>query len=468
MPEALLYPNGINGATGQYLLEPLTPSALASIARRERQDGGQATWLARVADWLQKPHLGLPLGVDPTDPAQAGWGLIVHEGEPQANRDALAPLVEHRGGRVLEYKAGEKRRDWLARHGVGQGSVVPSKVPYYLLLLGSPAAIPYEFQYLLDVEYAVGRLELESADTYRRYAESVIAYDGATTASNARTAVFFGTRHSFDQATMLSADHLVSALAGVKPGTTSVAEPYDFATRPLIGEPATKESLSQLLASGGRPPAFCFTATHGLGWPTEHPKQLDEQGALVCQEWKKFGQLDADQYFSAADVPDDARVFGMVTFHFACYGAGTPEHDNFSHVPGEPPPAIAAQPFVAKLPKRLLGHPNGSALATIGHVERAWGSSIVTGGAGPQLLPFANTIGAVLDGLPVGYATKDFNERYAVLSVDLSSLLEEIGNGAQVPDQELAQAWIERNDAQNYVILGDPAVRLRAEALGEE
>jgi hypothetical protein len=32
-------------------------------------------------------------------------------------------------------------------------------------------------------------------------------------------------------------------------------------------------------------------------------------------------------------------------------------------------------------------------------------------------------------------------------------------------DEELVSAWIERNDAQNYVLLGDPAVRIRNDVL---
>jgi hypothetical protein len=65
-----------------------------------------------------------------------------------------------------------------------------------------------------------------------------------------------------------------------------------------------------------------------------------------------------------------------------------------------------------------------------------------------------------LMGEPVGYATKDFNERYAALSTDLASSLNKVGVGKQIPDAELASLWVERNDAQNYAIVGDPAVRL--------
>lgn len=469
MPDSLVYLNGVDAETGEYLVPPLAEHDIASLARGEGRDAGKTTWLGNLVRRLKEPHLGLPLGVDPAKPAEAGWAAVFHEDEPAETREALAPLVAARGGRELDYANGETRRAWLRRQGVGEGSVLPEKVPYYLLLVGGPQRIPYDFQFLLDVDYAVGRLDLDSPADYRLYAESVIAYEQADEKTNVRSAVFFGSRHAFDPATKMSADLLVAPLAGRAPGSESVAARYGFATRPVIGDEATKAGLSAVFHPGkAAAPAFCFTATHGLGWPKGHDRQVDEQGALICQDWARFGALDSNHYFSAANVGDDARVFGMVTFHFACYGAGTPARDSFAHVPGQAPPEIAEQPFGAKLPKRLLSHPAGSALAVVGHVERAWGYSIVTPSAGPQLLPFTNAIGGILSGLPVGHAVKDFNERYAILSTELSGLLEEIGFGANIPDNELAQAWVERNDAQNYVVLGDPAVHLRDEVLGEE
>jgi hypothetical protein len=56
---------------------------------------------------------------------------------------------------------------------------------------------------------------------------------------------------------------------------------------------------------------------------------------------------------------------------------------------------------------------------------------------------------------------KDFNERYAALSTNLSDIQEKIGFGMKVNDSVLASTWIERNDAEGYVVIGDPAVRLR-------
>ena len=77
--------------------------------------------------------------------------------------------------------------------------------------------------------------------------------------------------------------------------------------------------------------------------------------------------------------------------------------------------AIADKPFVAALPQRLLSHPKGSALAVVGHIERAWACSFDAAAAGAQIGPFRNFIGRVMSGEPVGHATKDFNERYAML-----------------------------------------------------
>jgi hypothetical protein len=232
----------------------------------------------------------------------------------------------------------------------------------------------------------------------------------------------------------------------------------------VLGAPATTASLGEIFSGSGASgrPALFFSASHGMGgWPSGHADQRARHGALLCQDWPGIGQIGEAQYFAASDLPADARVHGLVAFFFACFGAGTPQLDAFAHVPGEPPPELAPEAFVSALPKRLLSHPEGGALAVIGHIDRAWGYSFVSGGEG-QLLPFQNALGHILLGQPVGYAMKDFNEKYAALSANLGSLLENIGFGDRsIPDADLARVWTERNDAQNYVVLGDPAAALK-------
>ncbi len=478
-PNAKVVCNGIDAVTGQFLFAPRRISDVAAFLRKQGpQDSPSLTALLHRA-WrtLGLPCLGLPLDVDPVQVEKAGWAVVFHHTVPAAVRDALRPLIEHRRRQVagllqeLEHHPGEHRGAWLARHGVGAGSVEPSKVPFYILLVGSPEDIPFSFCHELDVEYAVGWLHFDIADEYARYAESVVRYETQTAASNAREAAFFATRHAFDEATQLSADQLVDPLAGGRPNSgmaaPGVAERWGFRTRRVCGAAASRSALGSLLvpARGALTPAFLFTATHGMGFPCGHPRQGAAQGALLCQDWPGFGIIEPAHYFSAADLPAEACVHGLIAFLFACYGGGTPERDRFLHDPGGQPAKIADRPFLAALPKALLAHAGGGALAVIAHVERAWGYSIVTPQAGPQLLPFENAVGRILLGQPVGYAMKDFNERYATLSTSLANLLEQVSFGAQVPDLDLVTAWTERNDAEGYVVLGDPAVRLRPETL---
>jgi len=112
-----------------------------------------------------------------------------------------------------------------------------------------------------------------------------------------------------------------------------------------------------------------------------------------------------------------------------------------------------------------LSYPGGGALACIGHVERAWGYSIRPGTEDEQIGPFQNALSRILHGQPVGHAMKDFDERYASLSAELNTKLEEIGFGGSFSDVSLASNWIERNDAEGYAVIGDPAVRLRVQDL---
>jgi hypothetical protein len=480
MPEEPIYINGIDGSSGEYLLPPLDVEQAAQFAAGSQPDASTVNVLKSLWQQATQPHLGLSFSRDPLKLEESGWGVVFHKDESAAVRAALAPLIEHRRKQIgddtivkeLEYRDGERVPAWLARHRVGIGTVEPTRVPLYLLLVGSPERIPFEFGHILDVQYCVGRLDFDTAEEYKRYAQSVIDYEVAPAVPNAREVVFFGPRQANDPPTKLSSEFLVKPLAdGESTIFQGVKKKTGVAFRPTLHAPAesTKATLAGIFGrpAGAPPPAFLFTASHGLGWPMGHAEQLPATGALLCQDYRSpgLGPLKPEHYFAGSDVSADARVHGMVCFHFACYGAGCPSENRFLHKPNQPPPQIAAKPFTAALPKALLSHPNGSALGVFGHVERAWVHSITTTGAGPQLQPFENVIGYSLIGAPLGYALKDFNERYAALSTNLGSLLERKGFGLPVSDREVADRWTERNDAESYVLFGDPGARVRVDKL---
>ncbi len=461
--EGMIYLNGIHGSTGEYLVPPLDYSDAAAFARSERLDPSVLSLLEHVHHLSGRVHMGRPGGVDPRNVGRSGWGVVFHAGESPAVKDALAPLIAHRRTqvgaartRILEYRSGDDWGEWLARQGINVGEAQPAKVPYYLLLVGDPAKIPYDFQQLLGVEYAVGRLSFESPSDYQRYVESVIDYEISAGVPQARTAAFFAPRHPRDPVTRVTADLLVQPLlAGLAAaGITTVR---------LWGEEATRDRLDELLhGRGGRkPPALIFTAAHGLGWSLGHPRQLATQGALLCQDWPGSGAVEESHFFGAGDLGEEARVHGTIAFLYTSYGAGTPAWDILSES-GTPPTRIAREPFVARLPQRLLAHPRGGALAVIGPADRAWGYSMATTAAEP-VQPFQNTLDGLLAGCPVGHAVQEFNRRYAALSCNLSAMRKKTSFGARVPDREVAAAWCERNHSRSYVVVGDPAVRLRWE-----
>lgn len=474
MSEELIYFNGINGSTGDYLISPEKVSQVAAKIPRDKP-------ALPPASHEDEDLLGLPEGVDPKDIRQAGWAVVFHEQEKQEVRAALQPLIEHRRrqigndkiARVLEYKSGEDIADFLGKYGAAPGEVAPNCVPYYLLLVGDPEKIPFDLGHFLDVEYCVGRLHFDKASKYENYVKGVISYETEATVPRQREVAFFAPRNEGDAATGLSADKLVKPLSDGIPSTSTeagnpwVGQGLEFRAKKIWGPDATKDALGNLFrsTSDGSGPAFLLTASHGVGWDNGDPRQADGNGALVCQGWKPGGSLKAEHYFAASDIPSEASFSGMINFHFACYGAGTPKYDPFFHEPGQAPPQIAPVSFLSALPCAMLSHSNGGSLAAIGHVERAWGYSFIAPKVGPQLGPFRNAITRILKGFPVGFAMQDFNEKYSIYSVLLSALLERIGHGETVPDKELASKWIQRNDAQSYVVIGDPAVRLRLDQL---
>ena len=339
----------------------------------------------------------------------------------------------------------------------------PGIIPYYLMLVGPPTQIPFDFQYLMGVDYAVGRLDFDTPAEYERYAASIIAYESAAAVSNNKEITYWGTRHLGDPATDLSASLLIDPLAnGVPEAAGMLKRPIhaevNFDRCLYLGEDATKEHLLAKLHSR-TPPAMLFTASHGLAIRPGRPNQHADQGALLCQDWPSFGSVRPAHVLSAADISDDANVNGLVALFFACFGAGTPDIDLFpmelSQTSSAPP--LAPQPFVAALPRRLLSHPKGSALAVIGHIDRAWGYSIKPPqAAGSQIAYFRNSLGAILSGSRVGNAiSKQFGAHFAALCAVLSTSTSPMTPPAMRPsDRDLVAYWIERNDAQNYVISG--------------
>ncbi len=415
-------------------------------------------------------HLGV--AEDPRQLDRVGWAVITAENDPHAavalrQLEPLLALRREMAGdlyRQFVYKADEAKNRFLARYGKGSGPVSPDKVPYYLLIVGSPEAIPYNFQYELDVQYAVGRISFDTPQEYANYAVSVVAAETGGIRLP-RTAAFLGVAR--DQATRQSASYLVKPLAKWMADNAP-----DWTTQHIDGDAATKSRLSSL-HGGAQSPAFLFTASHGITFPADHPDQRRRQGALICADWPGPEQwagkpLLPEFYFGADDVGADAHLAGQISFTFACYGAGTPKIDDFDQLRLNKFTQLADKPFVASLPTRLLGHPNGGALAAVGHVDRTWGYSFLTEESRRETEVFTSMLNWLMQGYPVGAAMEFFGNRYAELGNELLpelSKAREFGKAVETP--ELVGQLTGHMDSRSYVVVGDPAVRL-AVATGDD
>ena len=477
-----IYFNGINGATGDYGLEPMTGVDLAGVIRGDKPPEN----LGELKSKLAAPFPIKPPN-DPAKLAEAGWAIVFPAQSPNVSaiKEALTDLLKLRqsqaGARfkIYEggdgYRPGETKAQFFARHKIGDGPADPEQMPYYVLLVGSPEEIPYRFQYQLDVMRGAGRIHFDTLQEYANYACSVVMSESGKV-KLPRRASFFGAANPDDKATELSSKYLVTPLyeklkkllpfgKWLGDGDQRTEVKLDWELEIFLREQAKKAQLESLL-NGDKKPSLLFTVSHGMEFPLGDARQIPHQGALLCQDWPGpnayRGKIPDSFYFSGDDLTQEANLLGSIVVHFACFGAGTPHLDEFARQAGKKErEVIAAQDFIASLPKKLLSRPRGGALAVIGHVERAWGYSFMLPGAGAQIGVFESMFRELMMGDRVGWTTEHFNLRYADLATNLSDTLGELEyNPSYINPYDLAGMWTANNDARGYVLLGDPAVRI--------
>src|ERR1700734_2515074 len=144
---------------------------------------------------IDSTHLGTDSSVgDPNDLTQTGWCVLFASDADPAIKAQLQPLLDLRRAQVNLYGDGglfkifegptgvlpnQTADSWAEYRGVSLTAKVDpiAGVPYYVLLVGQPDRISFEFQNLLKMQWAVGRLAFDNIEDYGRYAQAVVQYE---------------------------------------------------------------------------------------------------------------------------------------------------------------------------------------------------------------------------------------------------------------------------------------------------
>ncbi len=514
MPSHTIYPLGVR-YDGRPVVPPVSYLELASMARRDEETPQPgATSAARrlvnnILDWLKNNALGdwsytdRQWLVDPAAPG-VGWGVVYHRSVPQEIRAEVDRLVEHRQGYPLEdWSKGDTLLSWLEKHGVDPlNRDVTSKLPYYILIVARPDLVPFHDQFELSRLRAVGRLDLGGDPLdYRSYVESLIAGEGE--ASAAPRILLSASRPTGDEASRLCGEVLLPDLARAfrsDARVSSLASRLDIlddatsadlkiALRPDIrgsGEDGARKPSVAIGGSGTIPRhrasepyprrgslALAFLAAPGISFPINHPRQREEQGGWIGSDWMG-GPVPREAYLGGEQVGPDFCAPGSVLFSLASYGAGTPQKSEYAkiynafHSNRKAEEDLAQQPFQAALPRRLLSvrleDQPACALAFVGSTDITWTASFWDPGqATADGSLYETFVRRLLLGETVGMAAAIFPGRVQACNEALAGYKDKLGRLKIDVPQIVGRLWIERNHARGFVILGDPAVRIRKE-----
>lgn len=442
--------------------EPLDRSLLESLRFFRSQED---------AVRLSGKFRDLPEGVDPYSLARTGWGILISPEEKKRGvLTRLGPLLSLRRSQAGELYHEETFEDLSAReylwvkHGDSPGTILPGKgrLPYYLLIIGSPAEIPYEFQFDLAVNRAVGRVYFEDLAHYTNYAEAVCAATGETKQRANEVGLFSVTAADENGAIRQIEDHFIHPLRReleAKAPQWSIRSGKNFET-----------DFFELLQGGDGTPGLLLTACHGLDRKFGRPDQKERQGALSILAVDSRGKISkrpfaASELHNLTDRAAQPRPLqGMIAALFACYSAGTPQVDSFRDIFATEPAladVLAESPFLASLPTAML---SSGALAVLGHVDRGQTASFVwkygltcTSGARSLI----DSILQLFDGHRLGHALRPLFRRYSYLAAHMLSIEEAKSTGFAIPEIERETYITALRDSRYFLLLGDPAVTLK-------
>lgn len=452
----------VNGWTGR-------PGA----ERSELDDRAALAWALSPQPDRPRTYLQPPPDADPADwnDPRVGWGLVLPDDDdlPPPDRataaDAPQPvqaLVAARApGPVLRYRPElgptHVRRYYpdrppqdLALSGSDRGTA-PGRLPRYLLLYGTPARIPWSFQYALNSSCHVGRLHLTGA-ALERYVDALMSGWAASRAAPT-SAVVWASDHGPSDIT-----HLLRRTVA-DPVYDALREDDDIGAGARRSPPgdATAAGLARMLAEVR--PALVVTTSHGMIGPPDQPAAMARDlGLPVADDY----QTVRPEALLASWQPD-----GAIWYAHACCSAGSDGTGTLvdlfapdSRV-GRLLGALDRIPAgVAPLPTALLGA-RQPARAFVGQVEPTFDWTIRQPRTGQPLT--ASIRRAIYPGLvrplPVGLALAECFEHVGELFGQWDLAVRAFDR-AEDSREVLLACRLAARDRRSMVVLGDPTAVL--------
>lgn len=400
---------------------------------------------------------------------RVGWGIVL------AERATIPPAIErlrvHRNGApVFRFRPASKYAYAVLRNNDAMKDVdinasprgtASGALPYYLLICGSPAEVPWRLQYALNTNHCVGRLDLDDLGL-ERYVDALIdrweTPDATRGGVRAGEAVLWSVAHGGSDITELMRDSISAPLHSKLTSDPDVGERAVF----LTDDDASAGRLAQAL--GDRKPALVVTTSHGqTGPPDDLPLMAKRLGMLVDQQYTTFdGSLPKGHFH-----PE-----GAIWYSHACCSAGSDAESSFVELFGPDTGAgrvlrsvSALGSLTAPLPRSLLGAEQ-PIRAFVGHVEPTFDWTL------RQPFNRQHLTAPLLHGLydqlysddvptPVGYCLREWFGVTGGLLLRLEEARAAFNRGANNSDL-LLWSNLAARDIVSTVVLGDPAVTLPA------
>jgi hypothetical protein len=312
---------------------------------------------------------------------RVGWGLVLRDNDALSESDRsagadvpdeLRPLLEKRkGSPILRYRpdaGGESLRRYytdrpaqsLALSGSQRGTA-PGRLPRYLLIYGSPAEIPWQFQYLLNGPCYTGRLDLTGKPLSNYVTALIDNWSDAKVKSD--QPVIWAVDKGQNDITYLMRYLIAEPVRAALDHDSQVAGKV----RHLAGPDATVEKLAAALNEPDRAPALIVSTSHGMTGPIDNPESMGRDLGLL---------VDANsQLVRPESMLDGWNPDGAIWYSHACCSAGSNSKTAYQ---GLVPQGSTVEQIllavaglgakVAPFPRALLGAKR-PLRAFVGHVE---------------------------------------------------------------------------------------------------